>query len=197
MNKKRKSSKVFHELLCLVLVASGNLLAEDKQITSSVKYTNGLSESVTIWFQPQSATTYLRPPLAIGPHSTQSSPIDSKHKGKRYIVVRDESNRDTHVGWVDVEAIAKSKTPIMLIDGVEIVESVTQVYTVNIPVYETRIGSDGRPYQVTLCRQELRTRQVQVSRHLVHLKVAVDGKWKNLPVEATPDVSNKLDRVVP
>src|SRR5437879_2699416 len=112
----------------LVLASSGYC-----QTPPSIKYVNSLDESISVWFQPEKLASFLRPPIYMGPKSEQRVPIEPEYPGKRYIVIRDEANRDTRVGWVDLEAVARSKTPVMLIDGVTVRETRPEVYT----VYET------------------------------------------------------------
>jgi len=54
-------------LALLVLSASPtHMSGQDKLF---VKYINNLNEGVALWFQPQNASTYLRPPLVLAPKS--------------------------------------------------------------------------------------------------------------------------------
>ncbi len=102
--------------------------------------------------------------MELGPGKSVPIAVSTQYKGKRYIVVRDEANRDTHIGWVDLEAIAKSSKPVMLIDGLYVAEQSDQVYTIDVPYTEVRKGADGRDYTVTLARRESRIRTVEVKK---------------------------------
>ena len=89
----------------------------------SIKYVNGLDESISIWFQPEGSKTFFRPPVSIRAHSEETANLTSNLPGKRYVVIRDEARRDTRVGWVDLDAIARSKSSVILIDGVTVTET--------------------------------------------------------------------------
>jgi hypothetical protein len=154
------------------------------QEKASIKYVNGLDEAVSLYFQPEGLPEFLRPPVDLGPRKEKTVPLSVEHKGKRYVVVRDEGARDTRVGWVDLEAIARSRNPLMLIDGVYVTETRQEKYTVAIPVCEMVTGPDRRLRRVTTYVMQERTRTVVVRVRKPLLKIAVNGRWENLRVEA-------------
>jgi hypothetical protein len=169
----------------LKIVIIGGVLAQPEvsffQSPLSIKYVNGLDESISIWFQPEGSPSFLRPPVSLNPHSEQSASLSGQDPGKRYIVIRDEANRDTRVGWVDLEAIAKSNSPVMLIDGVTVTETVMQTHTVFETRTRTVIGPDGKRRTITTQVPVQRTEPKTIRRQAVQLKCRVNNEWKLVP----------------
>lgn len=157
----------------LVCSASEQLFGQGNR---TVKYVNTSNESVLVWFKQEGQSSYLRPPLVVGPKSEVWHPLSNSFRGKRYIVVQDEARRDTHIGWVDLEAIADSTTPVLLIDGFVVSETRTQTYTVQVPVMMEIMGPDGRPRTVTVYKDETRTREYVVKRTVFQMKAIIDGR---------------------
>jgi hypothetical protein len=174
-------------IVLLSLTASTQLPSRCTAQTSSrtIKFVNSLDEAIELWFRPESSSKYIKPTLGLGPKVTKSIPLSDRYPGRRYIVMRDEANRDTHIGWVDLEAIASSRSPVVLIDGIVVTEQRTQQYTVAVPVYESVIGPDGRPRTVKKYRSETRERTVNVYLRVPRLRVAEDGEWKDISAAPT------------
>ncbi len=148
-------------VLTICLVAS-SVDSAAGQVGPAIRFVNQLDESITIWFQPEGSDTYLRPPLLVGPKNGANVALSAQFRGKRWIVIEDESHSYTHVGWVDLPAIARSTKPTLLVEGVFVTEQVPENFTVRIPYSETVIGSDGRSYTVTRYRYETQTRTKSV-----------------------------------
>lgn len=154
-------------VVCVAWETSG---ATQERPAAIVKYRNNTDESVQLWFQPEGADSYIRPPIAVRPKSEEVGAISPQFPGKRFIVIRDEANRDTRIGWVDLWEVAGSKKPVMLIDGVVVAETREESYTVAIPYTAERIGPDGKPYSVKVYKNETRTRTMVVKVRNLELK---------------------------
>jgi hypothetical protein len=180
MSRPMASSRMGATLIAVVCVTAcirGAVQAEERL---SIKYVNGLDEAISLWFQPQGAATFLRPPVDMGPRTEKAVPLSERHRGWRYIVIRDEGYRDTRVGWIDLEAIARSRTPLMLIEGVYVQKTRTECYVIYRPVYETVRGSDGCTRSIRRWVPEQRTRAVPITVRVISLKILVDGKWQHV-----------------
>jgi hypothetical protein len=152
-----------------------------------IKYVNGLDESIQLWFQPKGSREFIRPPVGIGPKGERAVSVSNKHTGKRYIVMRDEAQRDTHIGWVDIESVAASTSPVLLIEGETVFEQKEEKFTTQVPVQEVVIGPDGQPKTITRFQSEHRTRTVNVSKFIPKISTSVNGQWEPIQPSNTPD----------
>jgi len=114
------------------------------------------------------------------PKSRRTVPLSVEYYGKRYIYAQDEAGRFEDVGWVDLEAIAASSTPAILIDGVYVTKVREEVYTVWKEVWEQVVGSDGRIRRIIRRVPEQRVKTVPERVLNLQLKVAKDGEWHDL-----------------
>ncbi len=159
---------VYSAMVWLGCGASLTTLGQDNRF---IKYQNNLDESVEIWFRPESASTYLRPPLVLRPRTELQAQLSSAYRGKRYIVLRDEARRDTHIGWIDLEETAKSAKPVILIDGIVVTEMRTRQVAVSVPVMKEVTGQDGRRHTVVVYQQEMRSEEYPVRLLVYNVKV--------------------------
>ena len=153
-----------------------------------ITFSNQLDEPISLWFQPEGADRFLRPPVFLGPkpNGEKTVPLSQAHRNKRYIVIRDKANEDTHVGWVDLERIASSKTPVMLVAGVVVVRNCVVPYTVATTVRDEEISPDGQVRWVPRVVTEQRTKTLSVQQRKLKLMVQVGDRWQTVEASRTP-----------
>ncbi len=153
----------------------------------SIKFTNGMNEYIDLMFRPKDSPEFLTPTILLKPKGSYNSPLSNKHTGKRLIVVKTQGNRFTNIGWVDLEAVARSETPEILINKYP--ETLTKeiTYTVYKMVYETRQTADGRIITVGKYVPEQRTKTVIETIDQIKLRVARNGNWESLDTSDKPE----------
>jgi hypothetical protein len=143
-----------------------------------ITFINDVGESILVYFQPEGARSFLRPPLNLPKSRQIDVPYLSEYSGKRYVVVRTEGRVDFHVGWYDLDRIARSNDPRVLIDKETIYETRTETYTICKPVWEIIIDDFGNRKKISKMVPEERTREHRVKVPKIQLKVGTKDGWQ-------------------
>src|SRR5438105_1309941 len=122
-------------------VASGLLLVVTLVTPSAsadeVRFVNTVDEPYTVWLKSEQSDRWLRPELFLPRRSVV--PVQIVRPGKHYLLVRDMAGRETHIGWVDLHAIAAAGMRTeLLVDQLVVYETRTETVTVRRYREETR-----------------------------------------------------------
>lgn len=143
--------------------------------SESLRLTNKTGEPVTVWFQPEGAADWKRPPLKLAVGETAH--VQLTKPGTTTVGIRLSSGSWQRLDWLPLYRAAElSNTPTLELGSlaetrtvtysvnVPATEEIEQNYTVMVPVYETKIGDDGKEYRVKRMVPEQRTRTVKVTK---------------------------------
>lgn len=143
-----------------------------------IVFVNDVGESLLVYFQPESASSFLKPPLNLPKNRQVDVPYLSQYTGKRYVVVRTEGRVDFHLGWYDLDRIARSNDPRVLIDKETLYEMRSETYTICKPQWEEIIDQFGNRRRISKMVPEERTRERRVEVRRIRLKVMTRNGWQ-------------------
>jgi hypothetical protein len=109
---------------------------------AEIRFVNTLGEPVYLWFWPELKKQWVRPAVYLPRQGAQTVAFETP--GKRYLVLRDQAQRDTHLGWVDVHRIAPQlPRGELLLDVLYVYETRVRTSVVCKSVPHTRFRRDG------------------------------------------------------
>jgi hypothetical protein len=141
-----------------------------------VRLTNTINEQVSVWIQTE-VKQWVRPELYMPRRGSVG--LNLATEGKYYIVLRDNVNRDTHIGWIDFHKIARVPKAELLIDQFFVTEKFTYTVTIPVTVSETR---KEIVYQ-TVAKEVEYTYKVRLPDGTVETRVAQTTVFAAVPVE--------------
>lgn len=152
----------------------------------ALRIRNDSSKAWSLLMYSETGKTWLPPTFL---PRRQAVKVDLSNAGRFYLVLRDDGDRDSHLGWRDLHAVAQRLAGPP--DGMAelalstrlVSEQREQTYTVQVPVSETRTRTllvDGvekqEEYVVTRMVPETRTRTVTVSEEMAVFTRLRDGQ---------------------
>ena len=168
----------------MILIAVCVLFAGEAVAGHKVVIHNMWQQSYQVWFWPRGSTRWLRPPLYLRKLESKKADLDASDP--YYVVLRDDAQRDTHLGWIDLKTASQANPGYDIIIE-ELSEEKEIPYNVTVCSPETRTRTiDGKPYTYTVNvpHTETRTAKILVKTPRVRLMS---------PSGETIDVPSKLD----
>jgi hypothetical protein len=155
----------YHLAICVVAFTPATVAAQDQ-----IHMLNTFGEAITVWFWPDQTHEWIRPALYMP--SNARVDVNLTSPGSYYIVVRDQADRDVHVGWRDLHQVSKKvRDGLILLDALYVPEQRTETSTVMVQKTEIVTGPDGKKHRVTRMVPEQRTRTFTAYRKEMQLKI--------------------------
>jgi hypothetical protein len=140
--------------LCFCLLFTIGIWCHNHGQKETIVVTNSLGHDVTFWLWPKATERWQSPRPFI--QDAQSQRVDIIHSGNHYVMVKDSRGREQHFGWFPIEKILSSGDPPEIALGSR---AETRTATVRVLTPQTQTSE----VDVTVCRNETRTREVVIN----------------------------------
>lgn len=153
-----------------------------------VQLKNTIDEQLSVWIQTE-AKKWVQPPLYMTRRG--SAVINLGTPGKYYIVLRDNVNRDTHIGWIDFHKIARVPKAELLIDQLVVTEQFTYMVNETVTYTEKRTVVEYQP----VAKEEEYIYYVRLPNGTLEKRVGVRTVTTYVPV--TKEIAVNVTKLVP
>lgn len=125
------------KVVCLIAVSATIFFWTDDALGESLMLRNETGAQAQVWLRPSNSKTFLQPAIRLA--NSEKKSFEFSSPGKYYVVVRDPTKTDFHIGWLELHAVAKESP-----DNLVLVKKFQRTVEKEV--------------QVTKFRQEMRTR---------------------------------------